>query len=65
MVMGRDSCSKGCWFESRYCILDGHFFTCICFKNCSNVCLKRPKINGKEAGVGPFLKMLLINYNSV
>ena len=24
-------------------------------KNC-NVCLKRPKINEKEAGVGPFLK---------
>jgi len=36
-------------------ILDGHFFTYICFKNC-NVCLKRPKINEKEAGVGPFFK---------
>ena len=23
--MGRDSCSKGCEFESRHCILDGHF----------------------------------------
>ena len=31
------------------------FFTFICYKNCK-VCLKRPKINEKEAGVGPFLK---------
>ena len=29
------------------------FFTFICCKNCK-VCLKRPKINEKEAGVGPF-----------
>ena len=29
------------------------FFTLICCKNCI-VCLKRPKINEKEAGVGPF-----------
>ena len=27
VVMGRDSCSKGCEFESRHRILDGHFFT--------------------------------------
>ena len=25
VVMGGDSCSKGRGFESRYCILDGHF----------------------------------------
>ena len=56
MVMGRDSCSKGHGFESRYHILDGHFFTYICCKNCNDVCLKRPKINKKEAGVGPFKK---------
>ena len=55
MVMGRDSRFKGRGFESRHSILDGHFFTCICCKNC-NVCLKRPKINEKEAGVGPFKK---------
>ena len=24
-VMGGDSTSKGCEFESRHCILDGHF----------------------------------------
>ena len=53
MVMGDDLCSKGCGFESRRHTLDRHFFTWICSKNCI-VCLKRPKINEKEAGVGPF-----------
>ena len=53
MVMGDDSCLKGHGFKSRSRILDGHFFTLICCKNC-NVCLRRPKINKKEAGVGPF-----------
>ena len=28
----------------------------ICCKICYDVCLERPKINEKEAGVGPFLK---------
>ena len=49
MVMGDDSCSKGSH------ILDGHIFTLNCCKNCI-VCLKRQKINGQEAGVGPFKK---------
>ena len=53
--MGDDSCSKGHGFESQCCILDGHIFTLICCKNCI-VCLKRPKINENEAGVGPFKK---------
>ena len=53
MVMGDNSCPEGCVFESRLRILDGHFFTLICCKNCI-VCLKRPKINEKEAEVGPF-----------
>ena len=53
MVMGDNSCSKGCGFESRHCILDGRFFTMICCKNC-NVSLKRLKRNEKEAGVDPF-----------
>ena len=46
-------------FESlRYRILDGlGIFTLICCKNCF-VCLKRPEINEKEAGVGPFKKNL-------
>ena len=48
MVMGGDSCSKGCGFKSQHCILDGHFFTYICSKNCNDVCLKRPKTNNKR-----------------
>ena len=32
------------------------FFTYICCKGCNDVCLRGPKINEKEAGVGPFLK---------
>ena len=55
VVMGGDSRSKGRGIESQRRILDGHFFTLICCKNCI-VCLKRPKINEKEAGVGPFKK---------
>ena len=27
MVMGSDSHSEGCGFESQHCLLDGHFFT--------------------------------------
>ena len=46
--MGDDLCSKGRGFESQHRILDGNFFTLICCKNCI-VCLKRPKINEKEA----------------
>ena len=42
LVMGGDSCSKGCGFKSQHHILDGHFFTFICCKNC-NFCLKRQK----------------------
>ena len=56
VVMGRDSHTEGRGFESRHHILDGHFFTYFCCKNCNDVCLKRPKINEKEAGVGPFFK---------
>ena len=55
VVMGGDSYSEGCEFESRHCILDGVFFTCICCKNCNDVCLKRPKANDKEAECWPFL----------
>ena len=55
MVMGGDSHSEGRGYKSQHCILDGHFFTYICCKNC-NVCLKRLKINKKEAVVGPFFK---------
>ena len=53
VVMERDSCSAGRGFESWHRILDGHFFTYKCCKNCI-VSLKRPKINEKEPRVGPF-----------
>ena len=51
MVMGRDSRSKGRGFDSRRRILDGHISHLFAVK--IKVCLKRPKINKKEAGVGP------------
>ena len=54
VVMGGDSWSEGRGFKSQLHILDGHFFTYICCKNCNDACLERPKINEKEAGVGPF-----------
>ena len=57
MVMGRDSSSEGCGFESRHRILNGHYFTYICCKNFNDVCLKRPKLNEKEARVGSFKKI--------
>ena len=41
-------------FPAPYTGWTWHFFTLICCKNCNDVCLKRPKINEKEAGVGPF-----------
>ena len=47
VVMGGDSRSEGHGFESRHRI---HIFV---VKIC-NVCLKRPKINEKEARIGPF-----------
>ena len=59
VVMGRDSRSKGRGFESRHHILDGHFSHIhSCCKNCNSVCLKRPKINEKQAGVGRFLNKI-------
>ena len=56
--MGGDSHSKGCGFESQHRILDGHFSHIFVVKIC-NVCLQRPKVNEKEAGVGPFKKNCL------
>ena len=47
MVMGDDSCSRGSGFESQRCILDGHFFTLICCKNCI-VCLKKTENKQKK-----------------
>ena len=55
--MGDDLSSKGSH------ILDGHIFTLNCCKNCI-VCLKRQKINGQEAGVGPFKNKTNYSYHS-
>ena len=55
MVMGDDSCSKGHGFESRHCILDGHFFTLICCKIC-NVFLKKTQNKRKRGQGWPTLK---------
>ena len=41
--------------------MDMTFFTLICYKSCI-VCLKRPKINKKEARVGPFIKIGYLGY---
>ena len=32
------------------------FFTCICCKNCNDVCLKRPKINDKRGRGWPIFR---------
>ena len=54
VVMGDDSCLRGCGFESQRRILDGHFFALICCKNCI-ICLKRPKINKKRPRLAKFI----------
>ena len=50
MVMGGDSCSKDCEFESWHHKLDGHFSYLFVVKIV--ICVCKDKIN--EAGVGPF-----------
>ena len=52
MVTGKDSQSEGRGFESRQRKLDGDFSHKIVVKIV--IMLARPKINEKEAGVGPF-----------
>ena len=60
--MGGDSCSEGRGFESRHCILDGHhIFSHIFVVRIEIVCLKKTKINEKEAEFGPFKKIQLFN----
>ena len=51
VVKGGDSLAKGCGFYLRHWMLVGHFSRC-----CKNtiVWLKTPKINEKDAVVGPF-----------
>ena len=54
VVMGGESCSKGCEFKSRHHLLDGHFFTFICYKNC--YVFEKTKINEKRLGWPIFFK---------
>ena len=57
VVMGDNSCLRGCGFKFRHHILDGHdIFLHWFFVKIVLFCLKKLKINYKEAGVGPFLK---------
>ena len=53
MVMGGDSCFKGCEFESQHHILDGHIFhipMCVKFV----MCVRKEEIKWKkEAEDGP------------
>ena len=51
VVMGGDSCSKGCEFESWHCILDGHFFTYLFVVKFVACVFEKTKINEKEARV--------------
>ena len=55
VVMGADSCSRGRVFESQHRLLDSHFLTVICSKNC--ITCWRLQTNVKEAGDGPIRKI--------
>ena len=58
MVIGWDSQSGGCGSKSQHFIQHGHdIFHIDLLQNCIG-CLKRPKINNKEAGVGECKKCL-------
>ena len=59
VVMIGDSRSKGCGFKLQHRRLDEHFSHWFVVKNCI-VCLRRPEINKKEAGVGPFKQIIAI-----
>ena len=53
VVMGGDSCSWGCEFESQYHILDGSF-SHLFVENKFLLMFKRPKINKKRTGMAHF-----------
>ena len=58
--MGWDFCSESFGFKSQHLILDGHFCTLICCKNC-NVCLKKIVNKQKEARVAHLKNLLYRN----
>ena len=55
VVMGRDSHSEGCGFESCT-VYWRDIFSHLFVVNICNVCLQRPKINEKRPGLAHFLK---------
>ena len=55
MVMGCNSQSEGCGFESKHRILDWQLLDCFLIK-ISMFVGKEPKITENMAGVGPFYK---------
>ena len=59
---GKRLASRNREFESKHCILDGYYLTLYCCKTCI-FCLKRPKINEKEAGVAHYKNLNGLNSN--
>ena len=55
VVMGGDSSSEGRAFEYQLHILDGHFYTFICCKNC-NGCMKMTEVKEKRPRMAHFFK---------
>ena len=55
VVMGGESFSVGCVFESQHRVLHRHFFSLYGCKN-YHVCSKRQKMNEKEAGMAYLFK---------
>ena len=51
VVIGGDSCSRGCGFESQHRTLDGHFHIDLMQKIVLFVSLKRPKKQKKRPGM--------------
>ena len=64
MATGGDSCSEGHEFESQHHILDGHFYTYSCCKNCNDVCLKKPEVNYKRGPGSPIFKKKTRSHNA-
>ena len=60
VVLCDDSCLRVHGVKTQRQILDGHCFTLICCKICIVFFKKRPKINEKEARVGPFYRKYVL-----
>ena len=67
MVMGGDSCSEGCGFESQHHILDGHIFLIILFVGKDENKFKRGHLKNNDSCFGcPFssIKFLPTRFSS-